>query len=446
MGQADYEKPKIKKKKMSKKEKKEKQIEEEETEENPEEEPEEETEEKDEEAEEEEDNEEEETKEGLKSFIKEETVSSLESELDKVADRLVSKFRDGVAKQRVKAINTKKLPKKTSDEQVVRKWFNALLNKDHQTIRSIEKDYLQTGDDTQGGYLIPTPLLAEVNRFVSEYGFARREMRYLPFSGPGNERRIPALDSSVSVYWTDEAEAKTSSKPTFKLVTQTLKKLAAITPLTEEILEDSAINLISLLGELFGEAIAEEEDRVFFAGDTGDGDPYNGVINAANVENVDMGAGDDAADIDADDLNNLIYAVPSAVRRKGKFFLESTLFQTLQQLKTDDGHYIVQQPTGDRPATIWNRPFELIDVLPDSTTGSGNNPIMFYTDLSKTCVYGDKGGIKVKLLDQAVVNSAEDSPSELNLATQDMVAVRIVKRVGYVPVLPSGIAVLRTGA
>jgi len=196
---------------------------------------------------------------------------------------------------------------------------------------------------------------------------------------------------------------------------------------------------------LFGEAVAAEEDRVFLAGDTGAGDPYMGVINAVGIAPILMTAADAAADIDADDLNNLIYGVPRAIRDKGTFYMHSSIFQLLQQLRSvATGEYIVQSPVGTRPGTIWGRPYKLVDVLPDSTAAAGGVPFMFYTDLNKTCVYGDKAGLKVRLLDQGIVSSAETSPSDLNLSTQDMIALRIVKRVGYVPVLPAGIAVLTT--
>jgi hypothetical protein len=47
-------------------------------------------------------------------------------------------------------------------------------------------------------------------------------------------------------------------------------------------------------------------------------------------------------------------------------------------------------------------------------------------------------------LDQASVYDADGTL--INLAERDMLALRVHKRVGYVPVLPDGIAVLSTGA
>lgn len=391
--------------------------------------------------------EEKEVKENIQKFVRGETAKSLEEQADKLSTILVNKLMAGISEKREKVTpNTPAEKKDKSDDQaIVRKWFAALVNRDRTAMNDIMKAYMgEAGEQNlvQGENLVPPQLVAEVNRFELMYGISRRDMRYLPFSGPGNSRFIPRLSSSVSVFWVDKGGVKPSTKPYFGLVEQTLEKIAAIVPMTEEILEDASINIISLLGELFGEACAMEEDRVFLNGDTGAGDPFMGVIRATGIVPVPMGVGT-IDDITADDLNNLIYAVPRAVRDKGKFYLHSTIFSILQKLKTNDGIYIVQSPVGDKPGTIWGRPYELVDILPDNTVTGEGEPIMFYTDLAKTCVYGDKGGMKVKLLDQGIVKSAEESPSDLNLSTQDLVALRIVKRVGYVPVLPAGIAVLQ---
>jgi HK97 family phage major capsid protein len=385
-------------------------------------------------------------KEGLKSFIRSETTKSLEKELDKISDGLVKKFFDGVSEQRAKLLDSKANEgKKRDDQTLTKQWFLSLLHKDYAGMREVMKSYMgEEGQPEQGENLVPTPLLAEVYKFTEEYGISRRDMRYLPFDGAGNVRDIPALLTSVTAYWVGKGMPKPSTKPTFTLVHQTLEKLAAIVPMTEEILEDAAINIIALLGELFGTAISREEDRVFLNGSIALGDPYDGVIRALGVIPVPM-AVSDIFGLTADDLNNMLYVVPSIIRATGKFYMHPTVFSIVQQLKAIDGHYIWQQPAGDKPATIWNRPYELSDVLPDNTVIGEGEPVLFYTDLSKTCVYGDKKGLRIKLLEEGIVSSTDESPTDLNLATQDMVAFRVSKRVGYVPVLPAGISVLVLG-
>lgn len=388
-------------------------------------------------------------KEDLKKFIKDETIANLDKELDAKSEELVKKFFDGVAKQRKAAIDGRKAPvKKTSEQELTRKWWNCLVNQDISGARAIQKDYMREGDDASGGYLVPPPaLMAEINRFTEQYGVARREMRYLPFSGPANSRKIPRLGSSVSVYWASEAGKKSKTKPSFELVNQTLKKIVAIAIYTEELVEDSAIDINALLGELFGEAVAKEEDRVFFAGNTDDGDVYNGILNATGIVPVVMGDGDVAADIDVDDLIEMKYAVPKEVRQTGKFYGNSAIFKLCEKLKDKNGRYILHDAQNGNAPTLCGRPYEELDILPDDDLVTEETPFLIYTNLKKTCVYGDKGTLRLKLLSEATLDfdDSDESPNNINLAENDMQALRIVKRTGYVPVLPAGIAVLKTG-
>jgi len=64
--------------------------------------------------------------------------------------------------------------------------------------------------------------------------------------------------------------------------------------------------------------------------------------------------------------------------------------------------------------------------------------------LKLAAYFGDKQQIRAKLLDQATITDADGSTT-INLAQQDMIALRLEERVGYVLALPSAVTVLRTG-
>lgn len=311
-------------------------------------------------------------------------------------------------------------------------------------------DYMATDPDSAGGYLVPELLAAEIAHCVAEAGMARMKMRYLPFNGPGNTRRIPKELNSITVSWIDEGAKKPISNLTLDEVLQELKKLAVISIMTEELVEDSAIDLVSFVGKRIAEKIAEEEDRVFFAGDTLAGDPFNGILNASGVVDVFQGAGDVVADITADDLLKMVYAIPRSGRRGAEFFVHSDVLYYIQKLRVDLlapgdnlGGYLLQQPINGEPARLWGYPVNVVDQLPDGDTATDATPFAIFANLEKTCVYGDKNNLRLKILDQATIEDAEGN--QMHLAQQDAVALRVFKRVGYVPVLPECIAVLNTG-
>ena len=247
----------------------------------------------------------------------------------------------------IKPLNDEKA-KKAEEKDLNAKWVRALVHKDAKGMKEIEKKLLTYGmepilhlgaatdeidsDFTQGGYLIPSMLLAEVNRFVEEGGVARREFRYLPFSGAGNQRYIPTLLTNVTVSWIDEGETKPKTKPTFSRVEQTLKKLAAMVIMTEEIIEDAVIDLVSLCGQLLGEAIAAEEDNQFFAGT---GAPWTGILNTAGVVGVACAPGVGPLTVRPEVLLAMTVSIPTGGVPGAKFYMNRQIWAAISARRAD---------------------------------------------------------------------------------------------------------------
>jgi HK97 family phage major capsid protein len=301
-------------------------------------------------------------------------------------------------------------------------------------------------DTEQGAYLVPELLLAEVARWTQEFGLARRDMRYLPFNGPGKERTIPFLLQNVVASWVDQGGVKPKSKPYYGKVTQLLEKMAVIVPMTEEVVEDTAINLIEEVGRLIAEKFAELEDATFFAGDTVAGDPFDGVINAAGTTIVDL-----AGTFTLEQFNPMAFpeAFPTQAIKGGKFYMHRQTLALLQAARASavaagdgEGVFLFQAPTAlGQPYTLWGFPIEVTDVLPSYNAAASDETFAFFSNLSKTCYYGEKGGLRTKILTEASLT--DNTGDKVNLAEQDMIALRAYKRVGYVPVLPDGIAVFQ---
>lgn len=380
--------------------------------------------------------------EAVKALVSKSVQDALAEKVDKISDEIVSKFQKGVETARRKAIDveTKDAPEdKGARGKATREFLKALVDGDRARAKALTtSDSGAAPDDAQAGLLIPDELRTEVLRIKENYGLARRDMFYLPFSGPGNSRTIPALGTSVSVFWTNEGAKKKSTQPKFSVITQTLKKLAAIVPFTEEILEDSAIDVVSLVGQLFAEAVAKEEDLQFFAGT---GSPWTGLLNNGNVNSVTMLAGD-AGDTLADELLRMQDATPSGALDGAKYYLNRQWLSKIRKLKGSDGQYVYQAPANGLPGTIWNHPYELSDAFPTPAQTSIGEAFILFANLKQAAVFGDKQQLRVKMLDQATITDSDDS-TVLNLAEQDMIALRIVERVGYTVALPEAATVLK---
>ena len=318
-------------------------------------------------------------------------------------------------------------------------------------------------DYTQGGYLVPELFTSEIYRFAISGGVSRREFKYMPFVGAGNTRKLNYQLTNVAVIWVDEAEIKGKTKPTTDQVTQTLETCAAICILTEDIVEDAAFNLVSWVSQLIGEAIAAAEDDQFFAGT---GAPFTGILTTAGTVGLSLAADVGPIDMRPESLLAPTVAIPEGAVAGAKFYMHRTVWAAISARRSDAvaasdsrGNFLVQTPNQSSPGSIWGFPIVLVeampsmadlygvtdmtDIDPDLDLSENDEPFIIFGNLQKTCVYGDKLGIRVKLLDQATVT---DSGGNLvNLAEQDMIAVRVHKRVGYAVILASGICILSTG-
>lgn len=379
----------------------------------------------------------------VKSLISKHVQDALAAKVDEISEGIVAKFMKGAADSRKKAIDAAAPQGDKKADDTTRQFMKALISGDKAACKALTTSTTGTSpDDGDAGLLIPTELRNEVLRIAeTQYGLARRDMLYLPFGGPGNSRTIPTLGTSVSVFWTGEGVKKTSTQPKFNVVTQTLVKLAAIVPFTEEILEDSAINLTQLVAQLFAEAVSKEEDLQFFAGT---GAPWTGILNNGSVNKVVQASGD-ASQLTADDLLDMIDKTPSGALPGAKFYFHRTILSVIRKLKDSNGNYIYQNPGQGLPATIWNYPYETSDAFPTLASVKTGDQYVLFGNLKQGAVFGDKQQLRVKLLDQATITDTDGS-TVVNLAEQDMVALRIVERVGYVVSLPAALTVLEASA
>jgi len=143
-----------------------------------------------------------------------------------------------------------------------------------------------------GGFLVPEQFLAQLF-MLSPFGHYVRE-RALTIPMRHRQITMPTLDQTgttagqtnvyggVHLEWTEEAGNKPETQPAFRQVSLIAHKLAAVTLVSDELLEDSAIELEALLTRLFAGATMNEHDFTFIQG-SGVGQPLGVVTANANA-------------------------------------------------------------------------------------------------------------------------------------------------------------------
>jgi len=246
-----------------------------------------------------------------------------------------------------------------SKEEKIVTFFKALVySKSDPNSQQVLRALVE-GTASEGGYLVPEELRREVFRVLPDMTVMRRLARILPMST--DTLKLNSLSARPTAYWTAEYGSKSTTSAEFDQVSLTPNDLVCLLPISEQLLADANINLVSFIIELFAEAIGLAEDKAFFTG-TGTGQPRG--ISIETISNQAVGG----ATISFDDLLALIDLVPQRISQspKAAFVGHRYVKRLLRTLKDGNNNYIWRDGRGGvgggaeivrLPDTIYGYPF-----------------------------------------------------------------------------------------
>lgn len=330
-------------------------------------------------------------------------------------------------------------PKEYSKEELFKMYVIGLSKGDLTEYKSA----MNTSDDS--ALLPPGEFVTEVERLEEELGVARRF---------ANVRRSTKStlsfllgDDDLEVFDTDEAGVKTSTKNSYEKITLLWRKFAGILPITDELEEESAVDLWNDAVNRFARAFAKKEDQLVFT-ETSNVSPKNHGILAATGVNVVELDGDSMEDLTYDDLVDMIWGVPTQSSNNGRFWLNKDMLAVIQKIKDAEKRPIWQRAMADgTPSTILGKPYELVDVLPGIVDDAADKKFMAFGDL-KYVTLAERTGMNIQVFDSGIVGDPDEETqgNDLNLITQDMKAMRAVKRMNAIVRFPAAFSVAKTAA
>lgn len=332
-----------------------------------------------------------------------------------------------------------KLPK----EVRLLKALSAYRNHDAETLRSYhdyalasnqKAGYLNATTNADGGFLVPdADFIIEVNKLVDQYGVARRDAQN--YQTNSDSVKIVTDTSGVAMYEvTSEAGEKRGTKMAFKQITAALREFAAIAPVTRILDEDAAVNVFNLITQGFARETARWEDTLVFT------DASTGLTENTSTKAQTVGA--NLAAFDLDDFSKAIAKVHPAARLGAKFYVSTVLESYLRELKDSNGRYhLTPDPSGQTAGTLWGYPVETVAVLP--TADAANQTYAIFGNLQNVTLIR-KRGILIDELKEATVKDADGNT--LNLALQNMTAIRADIRMNAVVRVPEAFTLIGTGS
>lgn len=266
--------------------------------------------------------------------------------------------------------------------------------------------------------LIDTQVANEIIEGVVKESAALRMFRRLPNMSSGRTK-LRVLDSLPLVYWVD-ADTDNGRKKLTKMAWEnkyiTAEEIAVIVPIKEDVLDDASFDIWADVKPRLVEAIGKTIDKACF---TGEAKPKNFRADLlSSIMNVGATVSQGSATLYSA-INDAMVKVETSgynvtgilggVDLKGQFRM--MLDDTGQPIKGTE-----------------------IDSLPryfiDNGAWDATKAKLIVGDFSQA-VYAIRQDVTYKVLDQAVIQDPADGTILYNLAQEDMVALRVVMRLGW---------------
>lgn len=255
---------------------------------------------------------------------------------------------------------------------------------------------LNETNPSDGGFLVQKDFVADLLKRTYETGILASKVKKIPLSTNANGIKINAIDEvsrangsrwgGIQTYWENEADEITASKPKFRTMDLTLKKLTGLCYVTDELLQDSAA-LENVIREGFAEEFGFKIDDAILSGD-GAGKPL-GILNSNSLVKVEKEQGQ-TEKITVENLVKMWSRLWARSRANSVWYINPEIEPLLYTLTVGDKPvYIPAGGLSEAPyATIFGRP--VVPLEQCSAVGEVGDIIL--ADLSQYILI-DKGGI-----------------------------------------------------
>lgn len=232
-------------------------------------------------------------------------------------------------------------------------------------------DALKEGTDPDGGFLVPDEFENQLIQKLQEANVLRTISHVIQTNS--GEHKIPVVASEGTAAWLEEEAAYTESNTQFSQVSLGAHKLGTLIKVSEELLNDSAFDLMAYLSDEFGRRLGNAEEQAFLNG-TGTGQP-TGILTDTNGAS----AGSTAAKADSltfDDLIDLFYSLKTPYRQNAVFLMNDDTVKVIRKMKDKNDQYIWQPSVqAGQPDRILNCPVYTSPFMP--TLSASNKPVLF---------------------------------------------------------------------
>lgn len=287
-----------------------------------------------------------------------------------------------------------KLEVNMDDFKGYKKSFESYLRKDEKQVLPEDYKALSVGIDPDGGYTVTPTMSNMILTRLYESDPIRQLASIESISTDAFEELIDWSEANCG--WEGETQTGSeTSTPSFNKKRIPVHIMYAKPRATQQLLEDSGINIESWLSNKVADKMSRTEGAAFVSGD-GIGKP-RGFLTYANgttygtIERVNMGA---AATLTADGFINIKYALKEFYLSRGTWLLNRTTVREAMKLKDGAGDYLWKPGLStDTNATILSLPVRMSTTMPTVAANALSVALADWTEAYKIV---DRLGITVQ--------------------------------------------------
>ncbi len=288
--------------------------------------------------------------------------------------------------------------------------------------KNVEKlQVLSEGVAADGGYLVPEEFANLIIEDIRDIAIMRQLATIIPMST--DSLHIPSLTSRPEAAWRNEKAVKNTSTAQFGENVLTPYSLAAIVPLSNELVADASLgvagSIVNYIAGLMAQDLSEKEEKAFWTG-SGSGQPTGVDGGGYSLRTVSGGLNDTTR---ADAVIAAYFRTPQGYRNRGVWVGNSATWEKVNQLKDANNNYLVSNLAGQVTPTLKGRPIYEQNDLAGGTLLFG---------LFSYYYIADREGMSVSVSTEATVSG--QSAFERNLTF-----VRVEKRVDGEMLLPQAV-------
>lgn len=276
--------------------------------------------------------------------------------------------------------------------------------------------------------LIQEQVIAAIQQDAPKNSIFMQLARKLP-NMTSKQTRMKVLDMLPMAYWVNgDTGFKQTSQQAWDNVYLAAEELAVIVPIPEAVLDDADTDIMGEVQPRVLEAIGQRVDSAVIFGENRPAGWRMDILNTARQagNNVAVGASPDYYDLLLGE-GGVISRVEESGRMVNAAIGAMGMRAKLRGIKGQDGHPIFKSDMqGATQYALDGAPM----YFPQNGAFDAGKAQLIVGDFSQA-VYSIRQDVTVKILDQGVIQDPATKEIIYNLAQQDMIALRVVFRMGW---------------